>query len=264
MTTGTGGTVFLGPEGLSQFGRKVRYIGDVNHDGIADFAVAAPHAGNGYDGPGDSVDQAGIVYVFYGRDGDFGESFDLAFDGPVQPDGVLFSAIQGDLANGRIGDALNPAGDIDKDGIADLVVGSDMYGDSGGVFVLYGAEGGFPAVSVTGAVGGGAAWVGLSAFPGDQLAPVFAGHMTFPTSATLETGAFANLQYATYGTEIIYEVNGSATAYTVTEISRVEPSEVERLFLEDGDSILLVTCTDWDKNGRVYANRLLVRAVRSN
>ena len=169
MTTGTGGTVFLGPEGLSQFGRKVRNIGDVNHDGIADFAVAAPHAGNGYDGPGDSVDQAGIVYVFYGRDGDFGESFDLAFDGPVQPDGVLFSAIQGDLANGRIGDALNPAGDIDKDGIADLVVGSDMYGDSGGVFVLYGAEGGFPAVSVTGAVGGGAAWVGLSAFPGDQL-----------------------------------------------------------------------------------------------
>ena len=103
---------------------------------------------------------------------------------------------------------------------------------------------------------------GTGAQPGNTLAPVFAGHMTFPTSATLETGAFANLQYATYGTEIIYEVNGRATAYTVTEISRVEPSEVERLFLEDGDSILLVTCTDWDENGRVYANRLLVRAVR--
>ena len=105
---------------------------------------------------------------------------------------------------------------------------------------------------------------GTGAFPGDQLAPVLAGHMTFPTSATLETGAFANLQNATYGTEIIYEVNGRTTTYTVTEISRVEPSEVERLFLEDGDSILLVTCTDWDENGRVYANRLLVRAVRTN
>jgi LPXTG-site transpeptidase (sortase) family protein len=101
------------------------------------------------------------------------------------------------------------------------------------------------------------------AYPGDTLAPVFAGHMTFPTSATLETGAFANLQYATYGTELIYELNGEETVYTVTEISRVAPEEVERLYLADGDSILLVTCTDWDGDGRVYTNRLLVRAVRS-
>lgn len=101
-------------------------------------------------------------------------------------------------------------------------------------------------------------------FPGDTLAPVLAGHMTFPTAATLETGAFANLQYATYGTELIYELNGEKTAYTVTEISRVAPEEVERLYLEDGDSILLVTCTDWDGNGRIYANRLLVRAVRKH
>ncbi|MAT99049.1 MAG: hypothetical protein CL608_18035 [Anaerolineaceae bacterium] len=101
-------------------------------------------------------------------------------------------------------------------------------------------------------------------FPGDTLAPVLAGHMTFPTSATLETGAFANLQYATYGTELIYERNGEETVYTVTEISRVAPEEVERLYLEDGNSILLVTCTDWDRNGRIYANRLLVRAVRKH
>jgi LPXTG-site transpeptidase (sortase) family protein len=102
------------------------------------------------------------------------------------------------------------------------------------------------------------------AFPGDTLAPVFAGHMTFPTAATLETGAFANLQYATYGTELIYELNGQETIYTVTEISRVAPEEVERLYLADGNSILLVTCTDWDGDGRVYANRLLVRAVRKH
>ena len=100
--------------------------------------------------------------------------------------------------------------------------------------------------------------------PGDTLAPVFAGHMTFPASATLETGAFANLQYATYSTEVIYEVNGEKIVYVVAEISRVGPSEVERLYLVDENSILLVTCTDWDPNGRVYANRLLVRAVRTN
>ena len=103
---------------------------------------------------------------------------------------------------------------------------------------------------------------GTGTLPGDTLAPVFAGHMTFPASAALETGAFANLQYATYGTEVIYEVNGTETRYTVTEISRVAPSDVERLFLEDGESILLTTCTDWDVDGRLYTNRLLVRAVR--
>jgi len=105
---------------------------------------------------------------------------------------------------------------------------------------------------------------GTGTYPGDTLAPVFAGHMTFPASATLETGAFANLQYATYGTEVIYERNGEETVYTVAEISRVAPSDVERLFLEDGNSILLVTCTDWDGDGRVYTNRLLVRAIRAN
>ncbi|MCP5101207.1 MAG: sortase [Chloroflexi bacterium] len=100
--------------------------------------------------------------------------------------------------------------------------------------------------------------------PGDKLAPVFAGHMTFPTSATLETGAFANLQYATYGTELIYTANGQQFTYKITEISRVAPSEVERLYLEDENSILLVTCTDWDENGRLYKNRLLIRAVQNN
>ncbi len=105
---------------------------------------------------------------------------------------------------------------------------------------------------------------GTGSYPGDTLAPVFAGHMTFPTSATLETGAFANLQFATYDTKVIYEANGAEFVYTVTEISRVGPSEVDHLFLEDSNSILLVTCTDWDANGRVYTNRLLIRAVRTN
>ena len=105
---------------------------------------------------------------------------------------------------------------------------------------------------------------GTGTHPGDTLAPVFAGHMTYPSITTLETGAFANLQYATYGTEVIYEINGEKAVYEVDEISRVDPSDVERLYLADGDSILLVTCTDWDPAGGVYANRLVVRAIRTN
>ncbi|MCV2890852.1 FG-GAP-like repeat-containing protein [Ruegeria aquimaris] len=152
MATGFAGTVFLGPEGLSQFGRKVRSVGDLNNDGIADLAIAAPAAGNGYAGPGDSVDQAGIVYVIYGQSGDLAASYDFAFDGGLSPDGTFFSVIEGDLANGRLGEALNAAGDIDGDGIGDLVVGSDRYGDGGAAFVIFGQEGGLAPRTVTGSL----------------------------------------------------------------------------------------------------------------
>ncbi len=101
---------------------------------------------------------------------------------------------------------------------------------------------------------------GTGTHPGDDQAMVFVGHMTFPTSATLEQGAFANLQSVTYGTEVIYHQGGHDLVYEVTEISRIAPLDIEQIHLAEGNSILLLTCTDWDGNGRVYANRLLVRA----
>mgnify|MGYP002713029762 CR=1 FL=1 len=103
---------------------------------------------------------------------------------------------------------------------------------------------------------------GFGEYPGDDLAMVFAGHMTFPSSRNLQQGAFANLQYAIYGTELSLDFAGEQLAYEVVEISRVQPDEVDKLLIADGNSILLVTCTDWDENGRVYANRLLVRAEK--
>jgi LPXTG-site transpeptidase (sortase) family protein len=98
--------------------------------------------------------------------------------------------------------------------------------------------------------------------PGDDLAMVFAGHMTFSTDTTLDQGAFAELQYATYGTEIIYQTADEAVVYTVNKISRVPPDAIEELFLSDGNSILLITCTDWQPASRTYENRLIVRATR--
>lgn len=103
---------------------------------------------------------------------------------------------------------------------------------------------------------------GTGQHPGDNLAMVLAGHMTFPSARNLLQGAFANLQYAIYGTEVIMQMDGEEFLYEVVEIKRVDPSDVEKLRVYDGDSILLVTCTDWDENGRFYASRLLIRAER--
>lgn len=98
--------------------------------------------------------------------------------------------------------------------------------------------------------------------PGDHLAMVFAGHMTFPDGRLLEQGAFATLQYAIYGTEIWVETEGETAVYRVSEIGRIPPDAVERLYLADGDSILLITCTDWADHEQIYASRFLVRATR--
>ncbi|MEQ9696050.1 hypothetical protein [Shimia sp. SDUM112013] len=143
MATGLGGAVFFGPEGTAQLGRMVRAIGDVNNDGIADFGVSTLGAGNGYGNPADNADQVGITYVVYGREGDYAASYDFSFGTGLQPDGNLYSVFQGDQANGWLGEALGPAGDINGDGIDDLIVGSDRYNSSdGGAFVIYGQDGG--------------------------------------------------------------------------------------------------------------------------
>ncbi len=99
-------------------------------------------------------------------------------------------------------------------------------------------------------------------YPGDGLAMVFAGHMTFADGRLLYTGAFAELPYATYGTEIVVEMGGETAVYQVTETRRITPQDVDALYLADGNSILLITCTDWDDNTGLYASRLLIRATR--
>ncbi len=110
-------------------------------------------------------------------------------------------------------------------------------------------------------LGSGVGWLTTTGtHPGDKLAMAFAGHMTFPTTSTLEEGAFANLQTITLGTEIIYQTDAATLFYEVTAVKRIPPDAVDQLYVADGNTLLLITCTDWDENGRVYANRLLIEA----
>lgn len=99
-------------------------------------------------------------------------------------------------------------------------------------------------------------------YPGDDLAMVFAGHMTFADDRLLAQGAFAELQYAAYGTEILVETATGTAVYQVSEIRRIPPDAVEHLYLADGHTILLLTCTDWSESERAYTSRLLVRATQ--
>jgi hypothetical protein len=111
---------FLGDSANDEFGTFVRDAGDVNRNGQGDLIVGAPKDdNNGAD--------SGSARVFSGRDGK-----------------VLWTFL-GDTALDEFGNCVSGAGDVNRDGHADLLVASwndDRGGlDSGTVFVFSGKDG---------------------------------------------------------------------------------------------------------------------------
>jgi len=104
-------------------GWSVSDAGDVNGDGVDDVLVGAPEADAG-------GNESGAAYVVYG---------------PVEDDIALDDAdviLNGTAAFDRAGESVSNAGDLNGDGIDDLVVGApgnDTAGpNAGAVYVVYG------------------------------------------------------------------------------------------------------------------------------
>lgn len=142
---GTTGRVILAledpePEYGAAFGASMAGLGDVNHDGVPDFAIGAPYASFTPGGspclpgpppaPNCNVNQ-GKVYVFSGRSG----KLLYAVNAPHPQANAYFGALYGEATN-----------DLNGDGIPDFVEtenGEDVNGvpSAGAAYLLEGKNG---------------------------------------------------------------------------------------------------------------------------
>jgi hypothetical protein len=140
--TGLGSTMFAPGDSLAE----VITTGDVNGDGYDDLVLASPLA----DGPANVRPDTGAVYVYFGRAEEEWESLRPAPETPIVLDvaGVVGLApdvvIHGQDEEDVLGCGL-ATGDVDGDGIEDLVVGAcyadgpaNGRTDTGAAYVFFG------------------------------------------------------------------------------------------------------------------------------
>jgi hypothetical protein len=130
---GSGGFRIDGGDADDRSGRSVAGAGDVNGDGLADLIVGADRA----DPSGDSA--AGESYVVFGKVSSTPVVLANLGTGGFRIDGIDFGDYSGISVSG--------AGDVNGDGLADLIVGaylSDPGGDSaaGESYVVFGKANG--------------------------------------------------------------------------------------------------------------------------
>ncbi|HSN77822.1 MAG TPA: integrin alpha, partial [Anaerolineae bacterium] len=163
----------------AQFGTSVGTAGDVNGDGYADVIVGAYFYDNG------EADE-GAAYVYHG--GAAGLSAAPAW------------TAESDQASARFGGSVGPAGDVNGDGYADVIVGAYRYDngqtDEGRAFVYHGGAAGLGALAAWTAESDQAdAQFGLSVrtagdVNGDGYADVVVGAYAYDNGQTDEGAAF--------------------------------------------------------------------------
>lgn len=128
------GFMISGPDYETQLGIYVSYAGDVNKDGISDIIFSQ----------NDGTTQTGKVYVIYGRQGGYLLDIDLA----ATWDFSKGFQITLEINDSWLGLKVATAGDFNKDGVDDVVVGafgitfSGRTNNPGSAYVVYGKDGG--------------------------------------------------------------------------------------------------------------------------
>jgi Ca2+-binding RTX toxin-like protein len=116
---GTNGFRIVGASSNDRLGRSVANAGDVNGDGFSDIVLGADYA----DG---DVAGVGAAYVIFGKASGFAASIDVStLDGS---NGFKLSGVGGAYETGS---SVASAGDVNGDGLDDLVIGAKYAGNGG-------------------------------------------------------------------------------------------------------------------------------------
>ena len=124
---GTNGFVLKGESNNDSAGNSVSSAGDINGDGIDDVIVGARFAGTG-----------GKAYVVFGKTNGFPASMNLSTLNGTN--GFKINAVS---SNDNLGVSVSSAGDVNGDGMDDLIigayfVGNNGNGNSGSSYVVFG------------------------------------------------------------------------------------------------------------------------------
>ena len=200
---------FTGDIALGSFGGTVCSAGDVDGDGYSDLLVGAwLHSGGG--------ELAGRAYLFHG--------------GPAA-DTVADAVFTGRAAGDRLGVAAAPAGDVDHDGLDDLILGAyfndDFADDAGSAYVVSMTTSLAPIVTapstVTGSIGTPISFTVTAADPdGDAIASLTAAPLpagaAFTANGAKTSGTFAwtpsGSQAGTIGVTFTASNEGAGSATT--------------------------------------------------